>query len=355
MAFSSAPGYGNLPNGNFSPVIYSKKVQTAFRKTSIVEDITNSDYFGEINNFGDSVRIIKEPEITVKEYARGTVVMPQDLDDEDFTLVVDKANYFAFKIDDIEEAHSHVNFESLASDRAGYRLRDQFDQEIFGYMSGFKQSALHGIADTARVAGDKSGTDPVTVADNGLLASMLVARNSFVSGGVATDSIATHPDGTTGEATPLQVLNRMARLLDQQNVDRDGRWVVVDPVFAEQLNDENSKLLNNDFAGGQNAGDLLRNGRIISGMVRGFRVYLSNNLPSIGTGPATVDTNGSAANYGVVLAGHDSSVATASQIEKVETYRDNDSFADVVRGMHLYGRKILRPEALVRAHYNIAG
>jgi len=85
MAFSSAPGYGNLPNGNFSPVIYSKKVQTAFRKTSIVEDITNSDYFGEINNFGDSVRIIKEPEITVKEYARGTVVMPQDLDDEDFT------------------------------------------------------------------------------------------------------------------------------------------------------------------------------------------------------------------------------------------------------------------------------
>jgi len=355
MAFSSAPGYGNLPNGNFSPVIYSKKVQTAFRKTSIVEDITNSDYFGEINNFGDSVRIIKEPEITVKEYSRGTVVMPQDLDDEDFTLVVDKANYFAFKIDDIEEAHSHVNFESLASDRAGYRLRDQFDQEILGYMSGFKQSALHSLADTARVAGDKSGTDPITVADNGLLASMLVARNSFVSGGAATDSIATHPDGSTGEATPLQVLNRMARLLDQQYVDRAGRWVVVDPVFAEQLNDENSKLLNNDFAGGQNAGDILRNGRIISGMVRGFRVYLSNNLPSIGTGPATVDTNGSATNFGVVLAGHDSAVATASQIEKVETYRDNDSFADVVRGMHLYGRKILRPEALVRAHYNIAG
>ena len=203
MAFSSAPGYGNLPNGNFSPVIYSKKVQTAFRKTSIVEDITNSDYFGEINNFGDSVRIIKEPEITVKEYSRGTVVMPQDLDDEDFTLVVDKANYFAFKIDDIEEAHSHVNFESLASDRAGYRLRDQFDQEILGYMSGFKQPSLHSLANTTRVAGDKSGTDPVTVADNGLLASMLVARNSFVSGGASTDSIATHPDGTTGEATPL--------------------------------------------------------------------------------------------------------------------------------------------------------
>jgi hypothetical protein len=355
MAFKTAAGYGNLPNGNFSPVIYSKKVQSAFRKTSIIEDITNSDYFGEISNFGDTVRIIKEPEITVQEYARGTQVTPQDLDDEDFTLVVDKANYFAFKIDDIEEAHSHVNFESMATDRAGYRLKDQFDQEILGYMSGFKQSALHANAGTARVAADKSGTDPVSVAADGLLASMLISRASFVSGGATTDSIATHPDGSTGEATPLEILNRMARLLDQQNVDRDNRWVVVDPVFAEQLNDENSKLLNNDFAGGQNANDILRNGRIISGLIRGFRVYLSNNLPSIGTGPGTIDTNGSSSHFGVVLAGHDSAVATASQIEKVESYRDNDSFADIVRGMHLYGRKILRPEALVRAHYNIAG
>ena len=355
MAFKTAAGYGNLPNGNFSPVIYSKKVQSAFRKTSIIEDITNSDYFGEISNFGDTVRIIKEPEITVQEYARGTQVTPQDLDDEDFTLVVDKANYFAFKIDDIEEAHSHVNFESMATDRAGYRLKDQFDQEILGYMSGFKQSALHANAGTARVAADKSGTDPVSVAADGLLASMLISRASFVSGGATTDSIATHPDGSTGEATPLEILNRMARLLDQQNVDRDNRWVVVDPVFAEQLNDENSKLLNNDFAGGQNANDILRNGRIISGLIRGFRVYLSNNLPSIGTGPGTIDTNGSSSHFGVVLAGHDSAVATASQIEKVESYRDNDSFGYIVRGMHLYGRKILRPEALVRAHYNIAG
>jgi hypothetical protein len=353
MAFSTAAGYGNLPNGNFSPVIYSKKVQSAFRKTSIVEDITNSDYFGEIANFGDTVRIIKEPEITVKEYSRGTTVTPQDLDDEDFTLVVDKANYFAFKVDDIEEAHSHVNFESMATERAGYRLRDQFDQDVLGYLTGFKQAALHGTPNTVRVAGDKAGTDPVSAAANGLLASMLIARNSFVSAGAATDSIATHPDGSTGEATPLGVLNRMARLLDQQNVDRDGRWLVVDPVFLEQLNDENSKLLNNDFSSDNK--DILRNGRVMDGLIRGFRIYLSNNLPSVGTGPGTVDTNGSATHYGAIVAGHDSAVATASQVEKVETYRDNDSFADIVRGMHLYGRKVLRPEALVRAHYNIAG
>ena len=149
MAFTTAAGYGNLPNGNFSPVIYSKQVQLAFRKAAVCEAITNSDYFGEIAQMGDSVKVIKEPEITVKAYARGTTITPQDLDDEDFSLTIDKANYFAFKVDDIEEAHSHVNFQSLASDRAAYRLADQFDQDVLGYLSGFKQSALHANANTA--------------------------------------------------------------------------------------------------------------------------------------------------------------------------------------------------------------
>ena len=70
MAFASAAGNGNLPNGNFSPVIYSKQVQLAFRKAAVCDQITNSDYFGEISNMGDSVRIIKEPEISVKGYTR---------------------------------------------------------------------------------------------------------------------------------------------------------------------------------------------------------------------------------------------------------------------------------------------
>jgi len=104
MAFPKAAGYGNLPNGNFSPVIYSKQVQLAFRKSSTVEAITNNDYFGEIANMGDSVKIIKEPEVSVQSYNRGTQITAQDLNDEDFTLVVDQANYYAFKIDDIEAA-----------------------------------------------------------------------------------------------------------------------------------------------------------------------------------------------------------------------------------------------------------
>ena len=102
MAFASASGYNNLPNGKFSPVIYSQKVQKAFRKNSVVEDVTNTDYMGEIANYGDSVKIIKEPDITINKLERGTSVAKQDLSDADFSLIIDQAQYFMFSIDDIE-------------------------------------------------------------------------------------------------------------------------------------------------------------------------------------------------------------------------------------------------------------
>ena len=349
MAFKTAAGYGNLPNGNFSPVIYSKQVQLAFRKSSIVEAITNSDYFGEISGMGDTVKIIKEPEITVKEYARGAQITPQDLDDEDFSLVVDKANYFAFKVDDIEEAHSHVNFQSLASDRAAYRLADQFDQEVLGYMSGFKQSAISSVAGTANDV--VSGTKAVsTAASNELLASMQVDAEDF-NGGSSGNSIVVVPraggdslNTTTAKASPLSVIARMSRKLDQQFVDSQGRWLVIDPVFAELLKDEDSRLMDADFGGSG-----LQNGLVFNN-IHGFKVYMSNNLPAVGNGPTGATSTGSS-HYGVICAGHTSAVASAEQINKTETYRDPDSFADIVRGMHLYGRKILRPESLTRALY----
>ena len=82
MAFDSAAGYGNLPSGNFTPEIFSQKVLKFFRRASVAEDITNTDYAGEIENFGDTVRIIKEPTITVSSYTRGSVINAQDLADD---------------------------------------------------------------------------------------------------------------------------------------------------------------------------------------------------------------------------------------------------------------------------------
>jgi len=357
MAFASASGYTNLPNGNFSSVIYSKKVQLAFRKSTVCGDITNSDYFGEIANQGDTVRIIKEPEISVSAYARGTTIAAQDLADADFSLVVDKANYFAFKMDDIEEAHSHVNFMDLATNRAAYRLADQHDQEVLGYLTGYKQAALH--ANASAVNNVVNGTKANSAAGSDeLLAANKLKKGDFAN--ITTSSAADHsipvaarlPGATalpTATVSPAMIVSRMARLLDQQQVDTQGRWLVIDPVMMEVMRDEDSRLLNADY-GDSGA---LRNGLVLNNF-HGFRVYVSSNLPSVGTGAGTTGSANQNTNYGAIVAGHDSAVATAEQINKTESYRDPDSFADIVRGMHLYGRKILRPEALVTAKYNLA-
>ena len=350
MAFQKAAGHNNLPNGVFSPTIYSKKVQMTFRKKAIAQDITNSDYFGEIKNFGDSVKIIKEPEVNVRPYARGTKLESQDLEDSDFTLTVDRSNYWQFKVDDIETSQSHVNWESMARDRAAYRLADAFDRDILGYVSGFETAVPGGATWVARTA--PVGTKAQASADaDELLAEHKLTRGAFTSAGTTTNSIAVGVGGTY-DATPLALLNRMARLLDEQNVDQDGRWIIVDPVFVEILRDEDSKLINNDYAGSQNAGDQLRNGKILAGKIRGFDVYQSMNLPKIGNGPGVIANGGSNTNYGVIVAGHKGAIATAEQMTRTESFRSQETFGDIVRGMHVYGRKILRPESLLRAIYN---
>lgn len=346
MAFASTSGYSNLPQGNFSPTIFSQKAQLAFRKTSVSEDITNSSYYGEIANYGDSVRIIKEPAITVRSYTRGKSITPQELDDEDFTLVVDRANEFSFKLDDIEQAHSHVDFMDLASNRAAYELRDTYDEDVLGYLTGYSKDTGSWVARTAA-----SGTKADSSADaDELLATHKLYADDFTSGAGATDGIVVGVDGTF-DATPIQIFNRANRLLDSLSVPSEGRWAVIDPVFKEFLLDENSKLVHEDWGSGEG----LTNGKISTRKLRGFRLYESNNLPYLGTGPSTVATTTTrdASNIGIIAFGHDGAVATASQINKTEKLRSHDSFADVVRGLHLFGRKILRPEALVRAAYNV--
>lgn len=310
MAFQSAAGYNNLANGNFSPIIYSKKAQMAFRRSSVIQAVTNSDYFGEIAGYGDTVKVIKEPSISVLPYARGTTVTAQDLVDDEFSLTVDKANYMSFKVDDIEQKHAHHNWGQMATDQGGYRLADAMDSEVLTYM-----------------------TTQVGVAD-GATSDMLI--------GTTTTPVTVSTTGTPNYS-PLSLMARLKLRLDLKNVPDEGRWFIGDPVFYEKLSDENSKLINRDYA----EVGILRNGRVTDGIVRGFALYSSNNLPVVGTGPeATSGSNG-----GWLLAGHMSSTATAEQITQTESFRSGDSFADIVRGLHVYGRKVLRGEALVGAVY----
>ena len=111
-------------NSFFLPKIYSKKVLNFFRKASVVEAITNTDYAGEISAFGDSVRIIKEPVISVSDYTRGSDTTATKLTDQEISLVVDSAKAFKFIVDDIETNMSHVNFKEVSTSSDEYALRD---------------------------------------------------------------------------------------------------------------------------------------------------------------------------------------------------------------------------------------
>ncbi len=301
MAFSKVSGNNNLPNGNFSPIIYSQKVQKFFRTASVVEAITNTDYAGEIENFGDTVNIIKEPTITVSAYSRGAVVDTQDIVDDQIQLVVDQANAFSFKVDDIEERHSHVNFESIATSSGAYALKNEYDKNVIAAM----------------VAGvSSSSPDHLLGADSGS------GQDQDVGFG---DS----------EVDPVDTISKHNRLLNAADVPEENRWFLAGPEFVEQLGQANSKLMS-DTTGNATP---LRNGKVLSGKIMNMDVYMTNNFAASST-----------SNFFKVLGGHMSSTATANHIAKIEVIRHPESFSDVVRGLHVFGRKVLRDNALVLSH-----
>ena len=309
--------FGNSVSGQtnsfFLPSVYSKKVMNFFRKASVVEAITNTDYAGEISSFGDSVKIIKEPVISVSDYTRNSDVTETRLTDQEITLVVDSAKAFKFIVDDIETNMSHVNFKEIASSSAAYALKDSYDAAVLATMF-----AGCSAASPNHILGSDNATD--------------LAAGTFDGTGNLDIGFG------SSEHDPLDLMGRMARLLDEQNVPEEGRWFVASPDFYEILGQSSSKLLSVDYNGGQGS---IRNGLVSSGKLRGFDMYKSNNIAA---------TSNAA---GKCMAGHMSSTATANTILSTEVLRDPTSFGDIVRGLHVYGAKVLRDEALVSAFYGI--
>ncbi len=325
MAFGTAAGYGNLPSGNFTPQIFSQKVLKFFRRASVAEDITNTDYTGEIENFGDTVNIIKEPTITVSSYTRGSVVNTQDLADDQITLTVDQANAFAFKIDDIEERQSHINFEALATSSGAFSLKRKYDANV-----------LQAISDGAGIAG----------ADDASLSGGLTTTNTSL--GTASSPINVETDDAG-----INLMLLMARVLDDQSVPEENRWFVAPPIFYEKMFQAGNKIAEVQVTG--DASSNLRNGLATPGTLAGFTCYKSTALNSTsGTDQVTMTGLATDASENVILAGHISAAATASHIAKTEVVRSTESFSDVVRGLHVFGRKVLRPEALVRGVIDFA-
>jgi len=296
---AKAAGYGNLNTGNWVPEIFSQKVQKYFRTASVAEDITNTDYAGEISSYGDKVNVIKEPVVSVSPYARGQKLNIQDLQDDEVELQIDQSNAFAFKVDDIEERQSHVNWQSLAASSGGYKLKDTYDENILDYMQ-------------ANVHADRTYGSTGTPIDCGF---------------------------SSGEVDPLNIMSRLQRLLDDSDVPEENRWFVAAPIFWEVIADSNSKLLPVEVTG--DGKSPLRNGKVSNGLIRGFECYKTTNAPNSGS------------TWYAAMAGHRSAVCTASQIGQTEVVRSQDSFADIVRGMHLFGRKLMRTEALALSYYSV--
>ena len=277
---------------NFIPTVWSARLSAALDRAQVYTQagVVNRDYEGDIRAFGDSVRIGSISDPTVGNYTRNGSISVETLDDASQLLTIDQAKYFAFEIDDLDKAQMNIALMDRAVQRAGRKLTN--------------------TADT--LAAGKYAEAGSSVAS---------------SGSPKTDL------GTAGKA--YEYLVAMGVELDEADVPSDGRWVIVPSWFHGKL------LLDDRFvkAGTPLSDATLRNG--IVGEAAGFTVLKSNNVSNDGT------------TYRI-MGGTDMGISFAEQILAVEAYRPEDSFSDAVKGLYVYGLKVVRPECLVTLYANAA-
>lgn len=269
----------------FIPEIWSAQLQSSLKKSLIYAGpgVVSRQYEGEIANAGDTVRITSISRPTVSSYTKNsTSITPETLTDAQRSLVVDQSKYFAFEVDDIDMRQS-ANGGALLSEAA--------------------DEAAYALADTA----DQYVAALYSQADSG---------NALGTVSVTTSALA------------FDMVVDLNQQLNEANVPKQGRYVVI-PPFIENLLLQHSSLVRVDAAG---TAESLREGMI--GRLVGFDVYVSNNCVNV-TGD----------DY-AVLAGVPQAIAYAEQISKVEAYRPESAFSDAVKGLHLYGAKVVRPSAL---------
>ena len=274
---------------SFVPEIWSAQLLASLKKAEIFAGLCNRNYEGEIAQKGDTVHITSISRPTVAAYVKDTtVIAPETLTDAQKSLIIDQSYYFAFEIDDIDarQAISGGAIMSEAASEAAYALADQADLVVIAAMEA----------------------------------------------GVATATPDNHIEAHTVAADKLAVnsLVDMKTALDVANVPKQGRWVVIPPWF------EGLCLLDTRYVqiDGLTGGSGFRTGQV--GRVMGFDVILSNNL-----------TLSDTVNDSTLIAGYPGAVTIAEQISKVEAYRPQGSFSDALKGLHLYGVKVIRPEGLV--------
>lgn len=278
---------------NFIPTIWSARLLANLHKSLVYAQtgIVNRDYEGEISQKGDTVKINSIGPVTVGDYTKNTDIgSPETLNDADQVLVIDKQKYFNFQVDDIDKAQQSPSVMDAAMREAAYALADAADQYV---------AQMHSSAVPANLLGDD--TTP-TVIDTG--------------------------------AKAYEALVDLSVLLTDAKIPTSDRFAVVPPWFYGRL------LKDDRFVGAGTAQTdaVLRNGQV--GMAAGFRILQSNNVPAT-----------AGAKY-KIIAGHPMAYSFAEQVRKTEAYRPEKRFADALKGLHLYGGKLVRNTAIAVGTFN---
>lgn len=266
----------------FIPKLWSARLLNALDKSHVFANVVNRDYEGEIKKMGDTVHINTIGAVTIGTYTQNTDFSsgPETLATTDQTLTIDQAKYFNFQVDDIDKAQAAGDIMDKAMTRAAYGLADASDKYIAGILAG--------AADTS----------------NTVSASAVALTSSNVYENVV----------------------KMRTILDKANVPTAGRWLVIPPEMYALI------LLDDRFVktGGEMAEGILRTGLVAQ--AAGFDIYLSNNCVSANVSDKVTYT---------ITGGVDSAATYAEQIVSTEAYRPEKRFADAVKGLHVYGAKVV--------------
>ena len=271
----------------FIPTVWAARLLTALDKALVYgqRDICNRDYEGVIREAGNTVKIASIGDVTIDDYTKDTdIADPESLTDEETTLVIDQAKYFNFYVDSVDRAQQNVNVLDEAMRRSAWKLRDHADTFIASTLEG------------AVPGGNKIGS-------------------------VATPKVPTKDDA-------YEYLVDLGVLLDEASVPTDGRFVVV-PAWFHGLLLKDDRFVRSGTMPGERR---LQNGEV--GEAAGFAILKSNNVP-----------NTAGAKY-KIMAGHPMACSYVEQIVDVQTYKPEKRFGDAVKGLHVYGAKVVRPECL---------
>lgn len=292
------PDYTNSGTSRFIPEIWSGKMVVKFYKSTCLSEISNTDYEGEIKDVGDTVIIRSTPTIAINDYYKGQKLSYETPESTPVELLIDKAKYWAFGCDDIDVYQADIklleNWSMDAAEQMKIGIEENVWDNIYDDMSSSNTGATAGAISSSFDLG--ASTAPVQVT----------------------------------KANVLDYIIDCGVVLDEQNVPETDRWFVIPAWMAGLI--KKSDLKDASLTGDSQSP--LRNGRI--GMIDRFTLYSSNTLYSV--------TDTVPCYYSMF--GHKSALTFASQITKTEQLRAESTFADLVRGLQVYGYKVIKPEAL---------